>query len=227
MSCQSGHYFSPKEGQSLSRWARLHNHHPEGKSNFLLIPSPPTEAIYDCHGRKMVKEVYPRMKILRISAHFDLIYWDGIGTLITKKFTTSYVTFYTKHIVGFCGVMHHRHNIESNIPNICPCCGRTDETTDHILLCQDKGRTKLYRKSVKQLVDWMKKQQTHPMITRMVQLYLRAQKTKTMKEIYKEIGNDELEEWMLAYDHDEIGWKCFAEGRKSKRYVEIQKKWFK
>ena len=175
----------------------------------------------------MVKNAYPKMIILRDSAHFDLIYWKAIGTLMTKKFTTSYATFYTKHIVGFCGVMHHRHNIDSSIPNICPCCGHPDETTDHILLCPDEGRTELYRKSVQQLVDWMKREQTHPMITRMVQTYLRARKTKTMKEVYKEIGDDEDEEWILAYMHDEIGWKCFTEGRISKRYVELQKKWFK
>ena len=29
------------------------------------------------------------------------------------------------------------------------------------------------------------------------------------------------------FQHDEIGWKCFTEGRISKRYVELQKKWFK
>ena len=146
---------------------------------------------------------------------------------MTKKFTTSYATFYTKHIVGFCGVMHHRHKIDSSIPNICPCYGRPDETTEHILLCPDKGRTELYRKSVQQLVDWMKREQTHPMITRMVQAYLRARNTKTMKEVYKEIGDDKDEEWLLADEHDDIGWKCFTEGRISKRYVELQKKWFK
>ena len=192
-----------------------------------LITGSPTKAIYDWHGRKMVKDVYPKMKILRDSSHFELIYWKGIGSLMTKKFTTSYATFYTKHIVGFCGVMHHRHNIDSSIPNICPCCGCPDETTEHILLCPDDGRSKLYWMSVQQLVDWMRKEQTHPMITRMVQTYLRARKTKTMKEIYNEIGEDEEEEWMLAYDHDEIGWKCFTEGRISNRYVELQKKWFK
>ena len=77
--------------------------------------------------------------------------------------------------------------------------------------------------SVQQLVDWMRKEQTHPMIIRMVQSYLRARKTKTMKVIYDEIGEDEEEMWMLAFDHDEIGWKCFTEGQISNRYVELQK----
>ena len=33
----------------------------------------------------MVKDAYPKMKILRDSAHFDLIYWKAIGTLMTKN----------------------------------------------------------------------------------------------------------------------------------------------
>ena len=155
-----------------------------------LITSSPTEAIYDWHGRKMVKEAYPKMKILREASHFDLIYWKGIGTLMKKKFTRPYATFYTKHIVGFCGVMHHRHNIDKSIPNICPCCGCPDETTEHILLCLDDGRTELYRKSVKQLVDWMRREKTHPTIIRMVQTYLQARNTKTIRGSTKAIRLD-------------------------------------
>ena len=188
-----------------------------------LVTGSPTEAIYDWNGRKLAKQVYPKVNIIQDEAHFELIYWKGIGTLLKERFTPSYATFYTKHIMGFCGVRHHLHNIDESIPNICPCCGQPDETTDHIILCPDEGRTELYKKSVNQLINWMRKEDTDPMLTQMVQKYLRARKTKTMKEVFQEIGIDNHEGWLLACEHDEIGWKCFVEGRISARYVLLQR----
>ena len=145
------------------------------------------------------------------------------------RFNNSFATFYTKHVIGCCGVRHHLHNIDENVINVCPCCEEPDETTSHILLCEDKDRTTLYKKSVQGLMNWMVKQGTLPQITKMVGDYLRARNTKTMMEIYDGPKTDDLRGigWKLAQEHDQLGWQNFAEGRISKLYIDIQNRWYK
>ena len=74
--------------------------------------------------------------------------------------------------------------VDNSIPNVCPCCGCDDETTAHIVLCPNKDRTKLYKKSVANFISWMNDADTSPLIIEMVGNYLEARNTKTMSELY-------------------------------------------
>ena len=79
---------------------------------------------------------------------FDLIYWEGTKYVMDTRLNIYFATFYTNHVIGFFSVRYHLHIIDASIPNVCPCCNCPDKTTFHILLCNDKDRTKLYSKSV-------------------------------------------------------------------------------
>ena len=122
-----------------------------------------TEIIYDWKSTQTAKALYHEREIVDEDS-FDLIYWKGIRYVMKTRFNNSFATFYTKHVIGCCGVRHHLHNIDENIINVCPCCEEPDDTTSHILLCKDKDRTTLYNKSVRGLMTWIVKEDTSPQI---------------------------------------------------------------
>ena len=122
-----------------------------------------TEAIYDWKSRQTAKALYHEREIVDEDS-FDLIYWKGIRYVMKTRFNNSFATFYTKHVIGCCGVRHHLHNIDENVINVCPCCEELDETTSHILLRKDEDRTTLFGKLVQGLMTWMVKEDTSPQI---------------------------------------------------------------
>ena len=95
--------------------------------------------MYDWKSRQTAKALYHEREIMNEDS-FDLIYWKGIRYVMKARFNNSFATFYTKHVIGCCGVRHHLHNIDENVINVCPCCKEPDETTSHILLCKDEGQ---------------------------------------------------------------------------------------
>ena len=154
---------------------------------------------------------------------FYNIYWEGFGKVMTKRFNSSFATFYSKHMIRCCGVRHHLHYIDPSIPDECPCCGSPGETTAHIALCPDKDRTTLYHRSVSDLIEWMTAVETSPVLARMIGQYLTARNSRTMSEILLEVEHDPIEtQVLLAEDHDKLGWQNFIEGRISKLYLEVQ-----
>ena len=187
-----------------------------------------TDAIYEWTSRQTAKKLYDEKGIVS-AENFDLIYWKGIGDVTTSCFTSSFSTFYSKHLIRCCGVRHHLHNIDNSVPNVCPCCGCEDETTAHIVLCPDKHRTKLYKKSVSNLITWMNDADTSPLIIEMVGKYLEARNTKTMSELYDgpRTNDENGRGWQLAQEHDLLGFQNFTEGRISSKYVDMQRQYYK
>ena len=147
--------------------------------------------------------------------NFDLIYWKGVGTVTKSHFNNSFSNFYSKHTIGCCGVRHHLHNIDNSVENVCPCCGCEDETTSHIVLCPDENRTKMYKKSVSNLISWMNDADTSPLIREMVGDYLEARNTSTMPDLYQgpRTNDENGQGWQLAQEQDLLGFRSFTEGR--------------
>ena len=114
--------------------------------------------------------------------------------------------------------MHDLHrNDPSTYPSpACPCCGFHDETTDHIIRCYEPGRKNLYNDSVDDLVKWMRKESTHPIIVLLIQGYLKARTNQTMVDIWLSCGgrsDDTQLGYQLALAHDTLGWTNFVAGR--------------
>ena len=166
-----------------------------------------TDAIYEWTSRQTAKALYDERDIVP-AEYFELVYWKGMENVMNSRFTESFATFYSKHLIRCCGVRHHLHNIDNSVENICPCCGCEDETTAHLLLCPNKDRTTLYKKSVSKFVSWMKTNHTSPLIIEMVQDYLEARNTKTMSELYKgpRTNDENGRGWQLAQENDLLGW---------------------
>ena len=56
---------------------------------------------------------------------------------------------YSKILAKFCGVNHFLNQIShGKVDAKCPCCPHPDETTEHIILCKNSARTRLYHDAV-------------------------------------------------------------------------------
>ena len=75
------------------------------------------EAIYDWKSRQTAKALYHERNIVDEDS-FDLICWNGIRYVMNTRFNKSFATFYTKHVIGCCGVRRHLHHIDERMINV-------------------------------------------------------------------------------------------------------------
>ena len=112
----------------------------------------PTEALYVANGRDLARKYFSSRSKLNFD-DFDLADWDALDRAM-KSWPTMYRVFYTKHVTGCCAVKHFEHEItDGQTPSNCPCCPEPDETTHHILLCENPARRELYFRSVDKLEE--------------------------------------------------------------------------
>ena len=139
-----------------------------------------------------------------------------------------YRVFYTKHVTGCCAVRHFEHEItKGQTPSNCPCCSEPDETTYHVLLCENPSRKKLFFQSVDKLESWLEKHDTHPELAEMLIKYLRGRGKVSMRSCYRGKRTNRSRLWRFAKEHDRLGWRNFTEGRFSKKLERVQRKHYK
>ena len=129
-------------------------------------PVPADEA----HGRDLARDyLSSRSKLPR--EDFDLVDWDALERAM-GAWPRMYRIFYTKHVTGCCAVRHFQHEItDGQKPRNCPCCPDPDETTYHVLLCENPTRMKLFSRSVDKLEDWLERKDTGPELAEMIIKY--------------------------------------------------------
>ena len=98
----------------------------------------------------------------------------------------------------------------------CPRCGQENETADHINACTDQAAVKVWDESLRTLNEWMRKQQTDPMIRRFLINLLRN--WKRGEPLPQATGR--LSE--IIADQETIGWDRFMFGFISKRWATAQ-----
>ena len=197
----------------------------------------PTDAIYDSRGRETARSFYctvkkrskseeffkPRRKKVRVKpADFDLIDFDSLDRAMTM-WPQMFRVFYTKHITGCCQVNHFKNVVSKGaISAACPCCQHPDETTAHVLLCENPTRKKLYHESVTKLEAWLKRRETDPRLATMITSYLRGRSLRTMKSCTTGRESDRSRYYRLATHVDRLGWRNFTEGRIPCQFERIQ-----
>ena len=90
-----------------------------------------------------------------------------------------YVTKNTSH---FCGTNRHLSRIDPSVENVCPSCGCDDEPASHITRCEDEGRREMWRRGIADLVSWLSSTVSDCAFIEMIQEYLLAQSSKTMRD---------------------------------------------
>ena len=112
---------------------------------------------------------------------FDIVYWDGVERAM-HGFPKMFRAFVTKQVSRFCGTNRQLSRIDPKVENVCPSCGRTDESSKHITRCTDPGRRAMIKHSVIELTQWMSSTCVDRNLVSMVRKYLLAQASKTMMD---------------------------------------------
>ena len=126
--------------------------------------------------------------------------------------------WWTKQVSHFCGTNRQVSRFDSTVNNVCPSCGRRDESVSHITRCSDDGRVAMLAYSVGELTSWLCKCRTHSALVRMLEKYLLGQDQLTMADCCTDPLFAEL-----ARVHDLLGWDNFLEGRISKGYLDAHR----
>jgi hypothetical protein len=190
--------------------------HLRAYTGFGKISGSPIAAIYDWYGYNSAKTLFESRDIVS-SQHFDLIFWEGMGKAV-KTFPPMFTCWIAKHVSHFCGTNRQLSKMDGSVKNICPSCGRPDESTSHITRCSDPGRLASLRAAVEDLSDWMEDNDTEPSLQHYIEEYLLGHGELDMFDVID--GNPEHIEF--AEIHDTLGWDNFVEGRISKRLVHLQ-----
>ena len=180
----------------------------------------PTKAIYRWWGSRTARELFHSKKIVNRDL-FDLIHWRGMDKLM-GKYPKIYRNFVTKHVSGCSGINSHLAHWDDTVQNFCPSCGNANESVFHITTCRNEGRIQVFKESVDELVAWMRKNQTDPLLATLIQNYLRAHGGSSMFSVAPDFLPPLYR--LLVKHHDRLGWRNFTEGRFLSLYVEIQRR---
>lgn len=178
------------------------------------LTASPKKSFVEYVDYKTARDLYDARGIIP-KRYFYLVYWDGVyklNTTLPKMFGV----WLTKHTSHFCATNRHANRIDKEVANICPSCGKEDETVAHIVRCKDSGRLEMLRVSVQELVDWLDKMDTDEDLIEMIQEYLLAQGEKRMVDC-----SPPRRYQLLAKTHDYLGYDNFVEGRICSLFLEV------
>ena len=176
----------------------------------------PRKAFEAYWGEATARQFYHDKRLVS-KYDFHLVWWDGAGTAM-NDFPKMFRTYVTKNTSKFCGTNRQLSRWDPSVKNICLSCGKDDEPSEHITLCQDEGRVGMWRRSIGELTRWMSSTTTDISLMEMVEAYLLAQGTKTMSECVQVCSPSHQ---LLAEVHDKLGWQNFVAGRICKLYLQI------
>ena len=74
---------------------------------------------------------------------------------LMKSYPKMYRVWLTKHVSGCCGTNKQMSYWNKDWSAMCPSCETVVETAQHVTRCRDKGRKKMLRHSVKELIEWV------------------------------------------------------------------------
>lgn len=185
------------------------------------MASSPISTLYHKEGERTARQLYSAKNILT-DIQFDRVDWENFDRTTKTEFLPNMRAWYAKHIWKCNGSMSRLNLIDPikyPCPS-CPCCSCPIEDKDHIILCPDEGRTKLYKDGVTKLDVWLRQQRTDPLLRRLIRQYLSGRSQTTMMSLLR--PGTQAKYVRLAEEHDDLGWTNFIEGRISRKFFEIQ-----
>ena len=179
----------------------------------------PRAAIGRHWGEKVARRFFHEKHLLN-KYEFHLVAWDEVENAMSN-FSDGFRRFVTKHVSKFCGTNRQLSWIDDSVSNICPSCGRLDESSKHITCCTDPGRQKMLAYSIDSITKWMGSTGAPFELVGMVRVYLTSQDTKTWKMSLGNSTNALLS--TLADVQDKLGWDSFVEGRVSTIFKSVMR----
>ena len=173
-------------------------------------------------GESTTQKYFAKKGMVR-DEDFSLIWWDGMEQLM-RAYPKMYRVWLTKHVSGCCGTNKQMSYWKRDWSALCPSCCAVVESAQHITRYRDKGRRKILRHSVKEIVDWMEETTNNSEMTYALSCYLISLGEITFKEASRKMCCEEQEKWSsLINDTNKLKWGCLLEGRLSKLWIEFAK----
>ena len=150
---------------------------------------------------------------------FNEVDWEHLD-LAQKGKADMFKIWRSKQSSGFCGtrVQVGRYSGEQDPDEACPNCGQR-EIAEHLMLCPDQDRTRLLQDQVKDLQEWLEKDnRTEPELAYWVIKYILMRNSKP----WAEMGEMSEQMLLLARGQDKIGWRRFTEGYVTKQFYKRQ-----
>jgi len=160
---------------------------------------------------------------------FDEVDWDALNLTLSKK-NKMFTLWLAKQASSFCGTrLQVSRMTEGGADDRCPNCLAPEERAQHLNVCPSVHRTKQFLESVKELEDWLCKDNTHPEIAFWVPLYLKARGRERFENLvhYRRnlIMSSQMK--MVAVGQDRIGWHHFLEGKITGHFRGMQQLYLK
>ena len=171
-------------------------------------------------GRQTARAFY-REKGLLPPEVFDTVEWDGIELALSDK-PRMYKLWYGKQCTGFCGTNSKLVQWKMSTDLRCPDCNRLSEDAAHLMVYPSSHRRKLLEEQICKLKTWMALHNTEPGLLRLVAEYFRGggQKTFARMRVTRELKE-------LGRTQDRIGWRNFTEGKITKCFRAVQRRFLK
>ena len=131
--------------------------------------------------------------------------------------------FLAKHVSGCCGVNAYLSHWDESVENVCNSCKGPNEDIYHITTCPNKDRTAFFQSCVDDVVKWMKKARSDPVIACLIESYLCNRDALSMHTGARPFIGSKYA--LLIKYHNELGWQNFTEGRFVTLYVELQREY--
>jgi hypothetical protein len=159
-------------------------------------------------------------------AKFEAVDFSSLDYTLAKK-KRGYGWWAAKQHSDFCGTRLQVARWNQTDDNRCPNCDQPEERASHLNVCPSPERTLQFKESVDKLAKWLESGHTHPALAFWIPKYLVARGRCTFTDLrhYCPPGI-EMPQMIseLAEEQDIIGWRDFLEGKISKKFYAIQRR---
>jgi hypothetical protein len=148
--------------------------------------------------------------------------WDNCEKAI-KRLPFSRQLWLSKHASGHCAVGRMMKTRKHWEHSMCPRCLQDNETTEHVLLCQDPRASEHFEKLAKKLDTELVSMETAPEIRRTIirKITNWRRRRRVTAQITNKYGEREA-----AEHQDTIGWTNFMIGRMAPEWASAQQRYF-
>jgi hypothetical protein len=162
-----------------------------------------------------------RFKIQRATSQY--VDWSATDHAMRNSSATRR-QWVVKHVSGWAAVGKWMYRRKKWKHDCCPRCGVANETTTHVLKCQDSRAKEQWKKSLESLDTWMKTQGTHPGIRAAIISHLTAWQIDSVDPIT--LSQTFLNVTEAVHNQNAMGWQAFMEGSPAQGWRECQQRYY-
>ena len=151
---------------------------------------------------------------------FDLVDWSHVGRTLLSEVPKLFQLWACKQVMGIAATNKALHQRDSSHCPMCPCCAIAEETTAHVLQCEEAGRVEAFHLTADCLEGWMEDHDTQEELAECLGQYVHGRGSEALSDICRGMGGRFRN---LGRSQDKVGWRRFLEGMVVKEVALIQR----